>query len=467
MSTMRYVGARYVPKWYVNSVDQTADWEVNVEYEPLTWVTSQNNHLYLSKKTVPDNIGTPAQNTEYWLDMGQMTGDLQNIQDEIDAITANIGNLSNLDTTDKSNLVAAINEVVAGSGGATVTRKYRFYGDSYGTNYTIDNVNYTGWCDKMASIMGISSSLVSSRAASGYGFCGTNGTLQWKSWLSEESVDNEITDFVMVGGDNDIVFALTDLLTEMSDTIALAKTKFPKARIWLGFCAVDLSDDATRNIAAAFEIYSKGAAINGALFMPSIAYTIQDVGLLRMPSHPNNTGTDRLAAAISTVLLGGAYHAGIHTKLATQDNTDTVVVNSGCSERGDIYYSLHDNVINLGFRGKSPYYEKFLVKFGSNGVSGVVANLYNTTLNITKLTDVPIGHQGLIILGTVPGFAEWVAGGTHPWYPCSVLVCYYRGYIQLKLLDIDSSGYRQGTLYQVMMPACRFELPTDLYSSYL
>ena len=71
---MQYIGARYVPIWYVNSVDQTANWEVNVEYEPLTWVTTPNNHLYLSKKTVPDNIGTPAENTLYWLDMGVITG---------------------------------------------------------------------------------------------------------------------------------------------------------------------------------------------------------------------------------------------------------------------------------------------------------------------------------------------------------------------------------------------------------
>ena len=85
---MQYIGARYVPIWYQNSVDQTSNWEINVEYEPLTFVTSQNNHLYLSKKTVPDNIGTPADNTEYWLDMGVFSagGSIQELQDEVDAL---------------------------------------------------------------------------------------------------------------------------------------------------------------------------------------------------------------------------------------------------------------------------------------------------------------------------------------------------------------------------------------------
>lgn len=81
---LQYIGARYVPKWYVNSVDQTADWQINVEYEPLTWVTTQNNHLYLSKKQVPDNIGNPADNTEYWLDMGVFSGNWSQLQQEIE-----------------------------------------------------------------------------------------------------------------------------------------------------------------------------------------------------------------------------------------------------------------------------------------------------------------------------------------------------------------------------------------------
>ena len=81
---LQYIGARYVPIWYKNSLDDSANWEVNVEYEPLTFVTSENNHLYLSKKTVPDNIGSPALNTEYWLDLGVfITGQYELLQNQI------------------------------------------------------------------------------------------------------------------------------------------------------------------------------------------------------------------------------------------------------------------------------------------------------------------------------------------------------------------------------------------------
>lgn len=82
---LQYIGARYVPIWYQNSLDDSANWEVNVEYEPLTFVTTANNHLYLSKKTVPDNIGSPADNTEYWLDLGVfISGQYELLQNQID-----------------------------------------------------------------------------------------------------------------------------------------------------------------------------------------------------------------------------------------------------------------------------------------------------------------------------------------------------------------------------------------------
>ena len=109
---LQYIGARYVPIWYHNSVDDTANWEVNVQYEPLTWVTTPNDHLYLSKKTVPDNIGSPALNTEYWLDMGVFTASYPELKEMI-------GNLADLETTDKESLVAAINEIVGKVGDLT------------------------------------------------------------------------------------------------------------------------------------------------------------------------------------------------------------------------------------------------------------------------------------------------------------------------------------------------------------
>ena len=86
MATRQYIGARYVPKFYTNSVDGSTQWEANVVYEPLIYVTLQNGHMYISKKQVPATVGTPASNAEYWLDMGSYNGYIESLQNQIDDI---------------------------------------------------------------------------------------------------------------------------------------------------------------------------------------------------------------------------------------------------------------------------------------------------------------------------------------------------------------------------------------------
>ncbi len=90
MSTRQYIGARYVPKFYQNSVDGSAAWESNVVYEPLTWVTLQNGHIYLSRKQVPATVGIPSQNVDYWLDVGSYNGFIEGLQNQIDAMSTRI-----------------------------------------------------------------------------------------------------------------------------------------------------------------------------------------------------------------------------------------------------------------------------------------------------------------------------------------------------------------------------------------
>ncbi len=81
----QYIGPRFVPTYYQNSQDPTSsEWEPNVRYDPLTIVSLPNLHSYQSKKLVPDNIGSPALNPEYWYDQGYAQAYCQALQDQID-----------------------------------------------------------------------------------------------------------------------------------------------------------------------------------------------------------------------------------------------------------------------------------------------------------------------------------------------------------------------------------------------
>lgn len=96
MATRQYIGARYVPKFYTNSVDGSAAWESNVVYEPLTYVTLTNGHMYISKKQVPATVGTPASNAEYWLDVGSYNGFIDDLQQQITALVTDVNAKANM-----------------------------------------------------------------------------------------------------------------------------------------------------------------------------------------------------------------------------------------------------------------------------------------------------------------------------------------------------------------------------------
>ena len=130
MATRQYIGARYVPKFYQNSVDGSSQWESNVVYEPLMYVTLTNGHMYLSRKQVPATVGSPVDNIDYWLDIGSYNGFIEQLQGEIDTINdvtipAIQGSVAlkqditdnSLETTSKT-VVGAINEINAGLGNA-------------------------------------------------------------------------------------------------------------------------------------------------------------------------------------------------------------------------------------------------------------------------------------------------------------------------------------------------------------
>lgn len=65
----QYIGARYVPTFF-NNPDGSWDWAPGFQYEPLT-IVKYGTNTFTSKKLVPDNIGTPNIEKDYWA----MTGD--------------------------------------------------------------------------------------------------------------------------------------------------------------------------------------------------------------------------------------------------------------------------------------------------------------------------------------------------------------------------------------------------------
>lgn len=91
MAVLEYIGARYVPVFYVNS-DGTNEWRSGVEYEALT-VVSWNSNSYTSRQPVPPNIGNPSDNPDYWVQTGNFNQQLANLTNDLAGIDERVEQL--------------------------------------------------------------------------------------------------------------------------------------------------------------------------------------------------------------------------------------------------------------------------------------------------------------------------------------------------------------------------------------
>ena len=81
----RYVGARYVPKFY-NSKNDDCEWNKNDEYEPLIIVCHEGNS-YTSKTYVPKGI--EINNKNYWINTGNFNAQLEGYKQNIEKCILN------------------------------------------------------------------------------------------------------------------------------------------------------------------------------------------------------------------------------------------------------------------------------------------------------------------------------------------------------------------------------------------
>lgn len=134
MAVREYVGARYVPKF-------DGDWDNTKTYEPLTIVSVANVGSYTSKKYVP--VGVPITDTDYWVLTANVSGQMIQLQNEIDAIndtikTPELFGAAGDGITDDT---AAINSALAG-GGVVVFKPGASYLVDPDVSLLVDNDSY-------------------------------------------------------------------------------------------------------------------------------------------------------------------------------------------------------------------------------------------------------------------------------------------------------------------------------------
>lgn len=322
MSMHQYIGARYVPYYYENSLDPTStEWEPNVNYEALTVVTLPNQHSYISKKSVPASVGSPALNPDYWLDTGSDNAYIAQLQQDL-------GDVATLTTTDKDSAVDAINELNSEVQplitDVNILNKKVNRGDLVILTDSYGNVadNFTTFLSGLG-IDDIYDNVYIKATSSDGGFY----TGQWVNDILSIVVGDtaKVKDVLLVGGTNDAKqnasTAASVVTTNIGTFFTNLKGRFSNIEnAYYLYCPhVKKSNYTGVNVHTMFRAASAAFIdtdvnthfVNGCLIYNSFTETLSD------NMHPNAAGSKRIANACLSILKGSeiAYptFSGGHT----------------------------------------------------------------------------------------------------------------------------------------------------------
>lgn len=209
----QYIGARYVPKF-------DGDYNSEKEYEPLTVVTYMFNS-YTSKKIVP--AGILPTNEEYWACTGLFNQQVEEYRQQVVAYK---------EETDER--IDDLSDTLSG-------RHFVLIGDSLGMGTSVEGgvvINTKGWIGHAMDRIGHDHCTYASQI--GGGFC-VEAPYTWLLQLQNTVVttgDDSVTDVVILGGTNDIVFTTSQVRTAIGEMVTYCKSRFKNLkRIAVGaFC---------------------------------------------------------------------------------------------------------------------------------------------------------------------------------------------------------------------------------------
>lgn len=304
MSNVRqYVGARYVFKIYENSVDQnSAEWEANTTYEPLTIVT-YNNSSYASKKDVPATVGDPANNPQYWVITGAYNGQIASLQNQIDVInnTSIPALQSQIDV-----LSVPVDRTIVIS-------------DSYGMNVAGNFIDKLRTYDPtiIASAVGGSSFVQSLDFPEVKNFY-RQLTETIIPFIEANNIEKRsIKNVLIAGGYNDGHYTNTSagiaaVRDQMAIFVAKVKEEFPNARPLLAFLGWQLhSENATYSLndqIEGYNLYKVYGATEGFAFIENTETIMFQRGMIDPadPFHPTAAAGSQIAAHLFNALNFGA-----------------------------------------------------------------------------------------------------------------------------------------------------------------
>lgn len=185
-------------------------------------------------------------------------------------------------------------------------KKYVFMGDSYCDGYTPDGT-VTSWITLLAQKLNLQSGDYISTHRGGFRFAYSSSDYNYITLLNNLSDDPDLTDMYVCGGYNDAPSSENDILLGMQNFNNLFKTKFPNAKLHIGFIGWSKNSGSIRNLARAFYYYKKSCESLQIDFLDGCEYALHNYFKYFSSDgiHPNLTGQTSIANSLYDCITKG------------------------------------------------------------------------------------------------------------------------------------------------------------------
>ena len=274
---MKYVGARYVPK-FMGVYDAT------INYEALSVVDNGMGTTYISNQPTP--AGTPLTDTTYWIVYGSSSGAIINLQNQIDAINVEIAN-----------------DVILIS-------------DSFGTVQNTYNQTMLDIAELLTPRTVIKS------AVAGASFSGTPNFLAQLQAIPDS---NNVSDIYVFGGPNDVTAnTQADIEQGIHDFVSYAQAHFPNALLHIGYEGIHWTISSYITAAHNMVIPAYKAILNyGGDFVKDFISIMHDPALTYDGLHPTSDAVNKMGRQIGRLLNGLPVDSSIANSYSASDCTVT------------------------------------------------------------------------------------------------------------------------------------------------
>ena len=202
---------------------------------------------------------------------------------------------------------------------ATTGDRYVIIGDSYGLGYNPEDPDspFTAWPTIAKNLLGVADGnwYVSCEGGAGFSNPGNHTGKTFSGLLQSVVADSPetITKIIVVGGYNDKGYKRNTLTDAIDLFCQRAKTKFPKASVYIGFVGRNVSEN--KSMSTVNGLYTAGAIYKtqkSAFYLTGVELAARRISFFASDGfHPNGEGQKAIGYAVAQAIRSGAYSPGL------------------------------------------------------------------------------------------------------------------------------------------------------------